>query len=202
MGQMPDPLDEELLRRLRAGDESAGRVLFERHVARLRARLRRRLPRALRGKVAESDVIQEAYLAAFLHLDNFEDRGEGSFAAWLGAIVERKVLDEVRRFASTDKRDVRREIGAGSSVVRLAGTSGDPSPSAVAVHGEDRIRLAAAIARLPEAHREILRLIHEERLPLAEAGARLGRTADAARKLHARAVLGLGEMLDPGASQA
>jgi RNA polymerase sigma-70 factor (ECF subfamily) len=202
-GTGPGPTDEELVRRARSGDRAAENLLFERHREELRARLSRRLPRALRGKVAESDVIQEACLAALLHLEDFEDRGEGSFGGWLGAVVERKVLDELRRFVGTDKRDVAREVAGGSSVARLAGTSGDPSPSAAAIRDEDAARLAAAMERLPEPHRQVLRLIHEERLPLAEAGARMGRSADAVRKLYARAVLGLGEHLrDPDASSA
>src|SRR6185295_17896538 len=62
------PSDEALVRSVRAGDETAARVLFDRHLPALRAKARARLPAALRGKVAESDVIQDAWLAAFLDL--------------------------------------------------------------------------------------------------------------------------------------
>ncbi len=192
------PTDEELVRRARAGDESAANLLFERHGGVLRARVRRRLPRALRGKIAGSDVVQEACLAAFLHLDEFEDRGDGSFGGWLGAVVERKVLDELRKFVGTGKRDVAREVAGGTTAARLAVTSGDPSPSAAAIRDEQSARLAAAMRRLPKEHREVIRLVHEQRLPLAEAGARMGRSADAVRKLYARAVLGLGEHVRGG----
>ena len=89
--------DEELVRRVRAGDEAAARLLFERHLPALRAKARARLPKALRGKVAESDVIQEAWLAAYLALGKFEDRGDGSFGRWLRGIVEHKVREESHR---------------------------------------------------------------------------------------------------------
>ena len=97
-GRTPDASqssDEELVRRVRAGDEAAARLLFERHLPSLRAKARARLPTALRGKVAESDVIQEAWLAAYLALGKFEDRGDGSFGRWLRGILEHKVLEEV-----------------------------------------------------------------------------------------------------------
>ena len=192
---VPQPAlsDEELARRARAGDEAAARALFDRHADDLRARVRRRLPANLRAKVGESDVVQETCIAAFLNLDAFEARGDGAFKGWLLKILEHKVLDEVRKFAQSEKREVGREVAAGTSVIRLAGSSGDPSPSAAAIGAEDRARLAAAKARLAEPYREILRLVHEERRPLADAGARLGRSAEAARKLHARAVLALAE---------
>lgn len=197
------PSDQELVRRARGGDASAAGMLFERHGAALRARVRRRLPRTLRAKVGESDVIQEACLAAFLHLEEFEDRGEGSFRGWLGTVVERKVFDELRRFAGTKKRRLGREVGGATTAARNAVTSGDPSPSAAAIRDEESARLAAAMEHLSKEHREVIRLVHEQRLPLAEAGARMGRSADAVRKLYARAVLVLGEHMRgdaPGSS--
>jgi RNA polymerase sigma-70 factor (ECF subfamily) len=194
-GGLPDePSDQELVRRARGGDSAAAGLLLERHGAALRARVRRRLPRALRAKIGESDVVQEACLAAFLHIEEFEDRGEGSFRGWLGTVAERKVLDELRRFAGTDKRNLAREVGGATTGARVA-TSGDPSPSAAAIVNEESARLAAAMERLSTEHREVIRLVHELRLPLAEAGARMGRSADAVRKLYARAVLALGEHL-------
>ena len=189
------PTDEELVRRANAGDEAATRELFERHVAALRARVRRGLPPALRAKVAESDVIQDAYVAAFLKLGEFEDRGDGSFARWLHVVLQRKLLNEVRRHVGGKKRDARREMAAGSSVVRIAGASSDPSPSVAAADAEDRARVAAAIESLPGAQRDALRLVHEERLSYEDAARRLERTPDAVRKLYGRAVLALAVIL-------
>ena len=159
-GGATEPSDESLVRQANAGDESATRLLFERHARALRARVRRGLPKRIRPKVAESDVIQDAYVAAFLKLGEFEDRGDGSFARWLHTVLERKILNEVRRHIDSSKRDARREVAAGSSVVRIAGASSDPSPSVVAVDAEDRARLVAAMKDLPEAQRTALQLVH------------------------------------------
>ena len=86
---MPSPqaTDEALIVRAREGDEEAFRLLVARHTPGLRTRIRRRLPALLRRKVAESDVIQSAYFTAYEKLAEFEDRGDGSFKAWLDRIV-------------------------------------------------------------------------------------------------------------------
>jgi len=179
------------VRRVREGDEDAARTLFDRHVDEFRARVRRRLPRSVRPKVSESDVVQDAFLAAFLRLADFEERGDGSFKAWLGTILERKLLDEVRDWVGTGKRDVRREKDVQSGIVRLAGPSRERSPSADLRDAEDREIVARAIERLPAGQRDVMRLVQGERLTVEQAAERLGRSLAAVRKLHARAVLRL-----------
>src|SRR6185295_2916283 len=115
-----------------------------------------------------------------LRLGDFDDRGDGSFARWMATVLDRKVLDETRRHVGAAKRDVRREFVAGTSIVRLAGAADDPSPSVQAMRGEERARIDAAMASLPEPQRRVIALVQEERLTFEEAGARLGRSADAA----------------------
>jgi hypothetical protein len=65
---MPDREEQvALLRRFREGDEAAFRILFEGHAGALSERIRRGLPAPLRRRLAVSDVLQEAHLAAFQH---------------------------------------------------------------------------------------------------------------------------------------
>ena len=188
--------DEELVRRMRAGDEAAARLLFERHLPSLRAKARARLPAALRGKVGESDVIQEAWLAAYLSLPGFEDRGEGSFEKWLQKILRHKLLDEIRRHAGVGKRDARREQRLATDAP--VADTGQPSPSAEVVSIERSAALRAAIDDLPSDQATVLRWIHQEGLTLVEAGERMGRSADAVRKLYGRALVRLGGRLGGG----
>jgi RNA polymerase sigma-70 factor (ECF subfamily) len=191
-----EPTDEDLVRRVRAGDEAAARLLFERHLPALRAKARARLPAALRGKVAESDVIQDAWLAAFLDVGKFEDRGDGSFEKWLQKILRHKLLDEVRRHAGVSKRDARREQRLDTDAP--VADTGQPSPSAEVVSIERSASLNAAIDDLPSDQATVLRWVHQEGLTLTEAGARMGRSADAARKLYGRALVRLGGRLGGG----
>ena len=108
MPDAPEPSDEDLVRRIRAGDTAASALLFDRHLPSMRAKARRRLPSALCAKVGESDVIQDAYVAAFSSLGDFDDRGAGSFGRWLRQILDHKIADEVRRHGAAEKRDARR----------------------------------------------------------------------------------------------
>jgi RNA polymerase sigma-70 factor (ECF subfamily) len=197
MSDATEPTDEDLVRRVRAGDEAAARRLFERHLPALRAKARSRLPASLRGRVAESDVIQQAYLAAFLAIGDFEDRGDGSFAAWVRKILEHRIDNEVRDGITAAKRDARREIRIPTGTHGAGPARDQPSPSEELVADEDAARVRAARQRLSDDHRTVVALVHDEGLTLAAAGARMGRSAEAARKLYSRAVAELAARLRP-----
>jgi RNA polymerase sigma-70 factor (ECF subfamily) len=182
------PSDEELVRRIRAGDEEATRELFDRHLPALRAKARARLPAALRGKVGASDVVQEAWLAAFVSLGDFKHAGDGSFAAWLRKIVERKVSDEVRRHSRAKKRGSKREVRFATDAERLEPDLGQQTPSQAAGEAEESAALRAVVDGLTKDHATVIRLVHEEGLTLVEAGRRMGRTPDATRMLYGRAM--------------
>jgi RNA polymerase sigma-70 factor (ECF subfamily) len=185
--------DEDLVRGVLAGDTAAASALFDRHLPEMRASVHRRLPAALRGKVGESDVIQEAWLAAYLALPGFQDRGDRSFVKWLQTILDNKVRDEVRRHARVGKRDARREERLATDAA--VADTGQLSPSVLARSNERSAALSAAIADLPSDYAEILRWVHQEGLTLTQAGERMGRSADAARKLYGRAMVQLGDRL-------
>ena len=103
------PDDEELVRRIRRGDQQAASTLYGRYEASLRARAARHLVGGVRRKIGVSDVVQETCAAAFAGLDEFEDRGPGSFKRWLATIAEHKAADQVRRHLR-EGRDARREL--------------------------------------------------------------------------------------------
>lgn len=201
MGSTPLPSDEEsdedLVRHVRSGDEAAARLLFERHLPAMRAKAKARLPIALRGKVAESDVIQEAYLAAFLAIGEFEDRGEGAFGAWVRKILDRKILDEVRRHIDADKRDAQRQVRLATEAERLAPARDGLSPSGEAADAEESARLRAVVESLPEDYATVMRLVHEQGLSVADAAATMDRSAEATRKLYRRALARLAHRLGP-----
>jgi RNA polymerase sigma-70 factor (ECF subfamily) len=193
---MTEPSDEELVRRVRAGDEEATRTLFDRHLPALRAKARARLPAALRGKVGASDVVQEAWLCAFAALGDFEHEGDGAFAAWLRKIVERKVADEVRRHARTKKRSTKREVRFATRAQHLEPDPGQPTPSQAAGEAEESAALRDVVDGLSPDHAAVIRLVHEDGLTLVEAGRRLGRTPDATRMLYGRAMQRLAARLE------
>jgi RNA polymerase sigma-70 factor (ECF subfamily) len=195
LSDAPQSSDEELVRRVRAGDEVAARLLFERHLPALRAKARARLPSALRGKVAESDVIQEAWLAAYLALGRFEDRGDGSFGRWLRGIVENKVHEESHHHLDAAKRDARRAARLHTDEARSIPSPSQPSPSEVAMAGESAADLRRLIESLSADHAAVLRLVYLDGLTLVQAGERMGRSADSVRKAYGRALTRLAEKM-------
>jgi RNA polymerase sigma-70 factor (ECF subfamily) len=194
MGETP-PSDRSLLERIRAGEEEAYELLFRRHGDVLRGYAERWLPGAVRRRVSVSDVVQEAQIVAYKRLAEFEDRGEGSLRNWLLRIVELKVREAVRRHLKTAKRSAENEVTRGQRADTGQYEENGRSPSSLAAGSELREQIEAALAELPEDHRRILRLTREEHLTLAEAAARMGRTREAAKKLHGRAMVRFGEAL-------
>ena len=83
--------DAELVRRALARDDTAFRIIMERHNRRL-YRIARGI---LRNDTEAEDVVQEAYVSAFTHLDGF--RGDSSLATWLSRIVMNEALGRLRR---------------------------------------------------------------------------------------------------------
>jgi RNA polymerase sigma-70 factor (ECF subfamily) len=83
--------DAELVRRARERDEAAIRAILQSNNRRL-YRLARGI---LRNDSEAEDVVQETYLRAFTHLEDF--RGESTLATWLGRIAINEALGRLRR---------------------------------------------------------------------------------------------------------
>ncbi len=194
--------EADLLQRAQRGDPSAFCTLFDRHVPDLEARIRRRLSPAVRRKVSVSDVVQETRIAAFEGCAAFESRGEGAFRAWLLGIAEIQSRRAVRRYASTGKRDVAREVSRADGRSHGAPLATGPTPSDAAIAGEVRQSVARALAALPPDYRDVLRLTQFEGLTLREAAERMGRSREAVKKLYGRAMIRFTSVIagEPGAA--
>src|ERR1700730_2299325 len=83
--------DAELVRRALTRDDTAFRTIMERYNRRL-YRIARGI---LRNDSEAEDVVQEAYVGAFAHLQDF--RGESSLATWLSRITINEALGRLRR---------------------------------------------------------------------------------------------------------
>jgi RNA polymerase sigma-70 factor (ECF subfamily) len=188
-GESPGrPPDEDLLERIRKGDESAMDLFLRRHRSDLAGHVRRLLTPDLRRRVSVDDVVQEACLAAFRRLPELEFRGDGPLRAWLRKIAELKVKAAVQRHAGTAKRDAGREVSRGGRPDTAHFPGPGRSPSEHAASAELAERVGEAMESLPEDYREVLRLAFEERLPLRLVAERMGRSREAVKKLYGRAL--------------
>lgn len=146
------------------------------------------LPAWLRGKAGASDLVQETFLQAQGHFDRFRDDGEAELLAWLRHILLNNVASVERRYCA-GKRQAAREVPlAGISDGLLDLPLADPSPSSQAAAREQDAELQRALAGLPDEYRLVVQWRSYDRLPFDEIGRRLGRSAEAARKLWVRGI--------------
>lgn len=146
--------DEEIVTRVLGGDTA----VFELIIRRYNQRLFRTARAILRNDIEAEDVMQEAYVRAFVHLDQFS--GESKFSTWLTKIAVYEALGRVRRasrqeeFTETmDKRE-------------------DPERTAYGL--ELRSTIQSAIDALPPKYRSVFVMREIENLSAAETAECLG----------------------------
>ena len=136
----PLPFDEQqIVARVRAGETHLFELLMRRHNQRLY-----RVARAvLTSDTDAEDVVQQAYLNALRHLDQFEGRAQ--LSTWLTRITLHEAFARLRR-----RRDA-----AAREAIDAAGTieSAEPDPERQAYAGELRGLLESEIDRLPPGYR-------------------------------------------------
>ena len=173
---------------------------LERYASYLRLLARLQLDPRLHAKLDASDIAQQALLQAHTHRDQFRGRTEEEWVGWLRQILANTLGAEVRRFAA-GARDLKRErsleAGLEESASRLESwlAADQSSPSDRAVRQEQSLRLAEALARLPDDQRQVIELHHLKGLPLAEIADQLGRTRPAVMGLLFRGLKKLRELL-------
>jgi RNA polymerase sigma-70 factor (ECF subfamily) len=145
--------------------------------------------RLLQCKLDASDVVQEALLKAHRKRDDFRGHTEPERLAWLRRILANTLADLHRRHAR-GKRDAGLERSLEEALEQSSLCLGkflaDDAPAPTDL-GE-QVRLADALARLPESQRTALtlRYLHDPPCSLAEIARRLGRTEKAAAGLVCR----------------
>ncbi|MGK5519965.1 RNA polymerase sigma factor [Micromonospora sp. URMC 107] len=140
--QEPDPPEDDLAARFRAGDESALREAYDRYG---RAVLHLATSTLANRSDAE-DVTQTTFVAAWLGRDTF-DPAKGSLVGWLLGIGRRKVIDRLR--VSARETRVVETVRQLPEAARTA-----PGPDTVV----DRLVVADELARLPDDQRRMLEL--------------------------------------------
>lgn len=159
------------------------------------------LDRKLRGKADPSDVVQDALLRVHRSFHQFRGATEPELLAWLRKILANLLTDLHRRFLVGAGHRVGRELSLEELLDRSSLNLRDllavqeNSPSHRAREREQSVLLADALARMAEDDREVVTLRGLEELEWSEVAHRMGRSAEAVRKLWSRALLRLGEQL-------
>jgi RNA polymerase sigma-70 factor (ECF subfamily) len=174
--------EENLVAAAKNGDSDAFGELIQRH----RKACLKRAMMMIRNRSDAEDEVQNAFWKAFQRLDQF--RGEGTFAAWLGRIVENQCLMRIRE--ARNSRFVYLDEPSESNVrIELVGQSADPEDQ---LGVEEVINLLRReVSRIPPLLRNVMLLRDLEQMPIPEVASRLGLSIPAAKSRLMRARLEL-----------
>lgn len=146
------------------------------------------LPPRLRGKLDPADVIQQVMARAVASLSGLRSTDGPVVTAWLRTILASELADVAKHY-DRDKRAVDRERSIEAELDRSASglgawlASGHSSPSQRATRNEDVLRLADALAELPDLMREAVVLKHCQGWTMSQIAERMARTVPAVASL-------------------
>lgn len=178
--------DEEIVRRVIAGDRHDYEILMRRY----NQRLYRIVRSILRSDAEVEDTLQETYLAAYRHLEQF--KGRSRFSTWLTRIAVHEATARARR------RRPRRWADFSASDESSLGELGvdETTPVDCLTNRELQAILTRALERLPKLMRVVCVMRDVEGLSISETAECLGISRGNVKvRLH-RARLAIGVLID------
>src|SRR6185437_14824008 len=178
-----EPLsDEEVIVRVLAGETGMFEVVMRRHNQRLYSVARA----ILRNDGEAEDVMQDAYVRAYEHLNQFA--GRAKFSTWLTRIAVHEALARQRRGNRYQELEPMSER-EGDPMDRFASLT--PNPEQQASNSEIRRLLEEAVDNLPDSYRTVFMLRDIEEMSTTDAADVLEITEEnvKVRLLRARALL-------------
>jgi len=166
--------DEELLRRIAGGDACAFEAFYARH----EGTVRQRLLGMLRNADTAEDVLQEAFLRVWMHAPR--DGGIAAPKAWLLRITTNAALNAMRSVRRRREEPLREaDHFAGDDEVTPSAPAwlvdaASLGPGAVAEQVERQHILWRLVDDLPEAKRELVRMVYDAEMEVREAAEHLG----------------------------
>jgi len=197
---------ETLVEKAQGGDKQALAELFEHYRGRLGRMLQLRMDARVQGRVAVSDVLQEAYVDLAQQLDNYAKDPKLPFFLWLRRITGQRLAKTHRAHLGQQKRNAAMEVRLdamripdASSVFMAGQLAGEfTTASEHAIRNEDHDRMQVAIIELSDDDREILALRHIEQLSNNEIAIELELSPSAATNRYTRAIRRLRDALKSG----
>jgi len=177
--------DAEIVARVRAGDRALFEILMRRH----NQRIYRVARSVVKDETEVEDVMQQAYINAYVHLDQFEDRSQ--FSTWLTRITLNEAFGRRRKLQSESMARVPSDIAEDTGAFMDTITSSQPDPERQAYARELHRVIEQAVDTLPEAYRTVFMLRDIEGLSTSETGEGLSLGEEAVKtRLHrARAMI-------------
>ena len=176
--------DREVIRQVLAGNTGTFELLMRRY----NERMYRAARSIVRDEEEAEDVMQQAYVNAFVHLSQFN--GSAQFSTWLTRIAINEALARVRRQNRYQPFD-----DESSNVEPLMPQSPSANPERQAFVGELRGLLEWAIDTLPDGMREVFVLRDVEGLSTLDVAQCLGVSEDVVKTRLSRARAALRRVL-------
>lgn len=194
---------EDFAMQMRAGSTEALAELFSQYRVRLKRIVQFRMDYRLAGRISDSDVLQDAYVAAAGRLEHFGNHPEMSPFLWLRLIVGQQLTNLYRQHIAADRRDIRKEISiqapahsAQTSIAIAAKLVGSATGASEIIARAERIeRLEQTLNEMDATDREVIALRHFEELSNTETATILGIQPAAASKRYIRAMSRLSQLM-------
>jgi RNA polymerase sigma-70 factor (ECF subfamily) len=189
-----------LVRRAKGGDGAAAESLFARYRPYLRVICALQLPQLCQKREDASDIVQHTLIDAMRGLAEFRGETELEFEAWTARLLERNILQTIRRHTAA-KRDIRREQldwnPLDSAQLVWHSMAGGTSPESLIFRGEAALDLALALEKLPEDQRLAVELRYLGQKPLQSIAEYMSKSTGAVAGLIRRGVASLRGALPP-----
>ena len=142
-------------------------------------------------------MVQQTLVKAHQNRGQFRGRTEAEQAGWLRRILANTLIDAARKYQREVDVHASLEQAVDASSARMEAwlAADQSSPSERAGRQEDLLRLARALAQLPEDQRVVVEMHHLRGGAVAEIGEALGRTEAAVAGLLRRSLKKLRTLL-------
>jgi RNA polymerase sigma-70 factor (ECF subfamily) len=185
---------EQLVADLQAGHSEALVTLLDVYRPYLLATAQARLDARLKAKAGPSDMVQETIVAAHQAWQEIEPRPltADEFREWLRQLLLERLKALRRKYYRAQSRSLRRELplddGQSKRLIDALAAVDSDTPSVNLDRQTLSDQLESAIQRLPAAYRQVILWRNRDNWRFAEIGAKMDRSADAARMLWTRAI--------------
>jgi RNA polymerase sigma-70 factor, ECF subfamily len=153
--------DDDTIRRIRGGDRDAFGALVQRYQQRLYGLALM----MVRDPAGAEDVSQDAFVRAYLHLDQYD--AARPFYPWLASIAVRLAQNWLRSHGRTLRRE-------GASLDDTTEPTVGASAAGALLAGEERQQLWTAVAALPSGERTAIVLYYRDDMAVRDIAIALG----------------------------
>ena len=161
MGARPTADPARLIEQISVGDREAFGHFYDRFAPLVFAFA----VRMLRVRSDAEDLLQDVFLQVWHHAGSYS-RERGSPEAWLLTITRSRTIDRLRSIRRRDRKLIPMDDPEGIAC--------EPKAEEATAAQDARLMVNSALARLPEAQREVMELAYLDGLTQSEIAARLG----------------------------